>query len=376
MLETLRKYRRDLHQIPELEFDLFKTSAYVKKELLDLGYEVFESAKTGLVAFKKGRVETSIAFRSDMDALPINENTKREFKSKHKGKMHACGHDGHMAMLLGFAKYMASKTLINENLVLIFQPAEEGPGGARVMVEEGIIERFKISKIFGMHLYPGLDEGVFGSRNEVMMAKISALQIKVKGSASHGAEPHLGIDAIVAASSLVSQIQTIVSRRISPLDSGVITLGTINGGSAMNVVADEVSLSGTIRTFDDLVYTKVIKALKDIKEGIELSYGVIVELDIIEYYPSVNNDSILYKEVTTKFNKDNYVELKPLSFSEDFSFFQQVIPGFFIMLGTRNEDLNYTYPLHNDKFDFNEEVLLKGYEYYLMLTSIYNLIKA
>ena len=241
----LKNYRRDLHQIPELAFDLYLTSAYVKKELERMGYQTISTAKTGLIAVKNGKSDEAIAFRSDMDALPVTELTNVSFPSKHDGKMHACGHDGHMSMLLGFAEYVSKLKDLNKTIVFIFQPAEEGPGGAKVIIEEGIFEKYKISKIFGIHLYPGLDEGLYGLVNGPMMAQNGEFNIHVHGKSAHGAQPHLGSDALLASSHLVTQYHSIISRFLDPLDPAVITVGTSNGGEARNIIAQDIKMTGT-----------------------------------------------------------------------------------------------------------------------------------
>lgn len=374
MEKRLQHYRQTLHQIPEIGFDLFKTSAFLRKELTAMGYAVYTYAKTGVVAYKKGKNETAIAFRSDMDALPLQEAAIKECVSLHPGKMHACGHDGHMAMLLGFAYFMHDKPLLNDSLVLLFQPAEEGPGGAKVMIEEGVLDAFKITKIFGMHLYPNLEQGMLGVVEGVMMTRNGELALTIHGQSAHGAEPHAGKDAIVAAAAFILQAQSIVARFINPLDSAVVTIGLVNGGEAANIIAKQVVLKGSIRAFDDGVYSKIVEALKNMAQGIESAYDVTIDLKVIDFYPVVKNDTHLYKQVVGGLDEKHYRPIPPLTFSEDFAFFQQKIPGLFVMLGSKNKEKGYVYPLHSHHFDFDEVVLLKGLNYYIHVAKTYQLI--
>ncbi len=362
--EKLKKYRRDLHQIPELAFDLFLTSAYIKKELQGMGYVTESVAKTGLIAIKKGRSEDAIAFRSDMDALPVFEQTGALFQSKHPNKMHACGHDGHMSMLLGFAEYVSKLENLNKTVVFIFQPAEEGPGGAKVIVDEGIFEKYNIKHIFGIHLYPGLEEGLYGLVDGPMLAQNGEFNLVIKGKSAHAAQPHFGHDAILAASELINLYHKIISRRIDPLDSAVITVGTIHGGEARNIIANEVKISGTIRSFNETTYENLKNQMRKIDKGIETIFDVKVDNDIMDYYPPVINDHLLFSKLKENLKDHQYQILKPMMFAEDFAFYQKKIPGLFVMLGTKNDELDYVHPLHSCHFNFDEKVLINGVRLY------------
>jgi amidohydrolase len=366
----LKNYRRDLHQIPELAFDLFLTSAYIKKELESMGYQTISTAKTGLIAIKEGKSNDAIAFRSDMDALPVTELTNASFLSKHEGKMHACGHDGHMSMLLGFAEYVSKMKDINQTIVFIFQPAEEGPGGAKVIIEEGVFEKLNIKKIFGIHLYPGLDEGLYGLVNGPMMAQNGEFNIQIHGKSAHGAQPHLGNDAILASSHLVSSYHSIISRFIDPLDPAVITIGTIHGGEARNIIAQDIYLTGTIRSFNQDVYDTIKRKMRDIDSGISKAFDVVVTNDIIDYYPPVVNDQNLFHMLEKDMSKKEYRILKPMMFAEDFAFYQQKVPGMFVMLGTKNDEKGYVHPLHSCYFNFDEKVLIRGVELYKRISKL------
>lgn len=373
MKDKLTKYRRDLHQIPELEFDLFKTHHYVLSELKKMGYETHITAKTGIVAIKHGRVNETIAFRSDMDGLPVEEKTMVNFQSIHPGKMHACGHDGHMAMLLGFAESIKNKTLLKESIMLIFQPAEEYPGGARVIIEEGFLKRFNVTKIFGIHLYPELEEGIYGLTSGAMLARNGEFNLTLIGKSSHGAQPQAGVDAILAMSHLINQYHSITSRNINPMDAAVLTIGTITGGEARNIIASQVSVKGTVRAFDDTVYSTIKSRIEEINRGIEISFKVKINLDFNDFYPVVYNDSTLYSHVAKAIGEPYYTVLKPMTFSEDFSFYQREVPGMFIMLGTRNAKKGFTHPLHSCYFNFDESVLVKGVAYYDKIARFYEL---
>jgi len=372
--EKLKKYRRDLHQIPELGFDLFLTRDYVKQVLESLGYQTESTAKTGLIAVKKGKSDEAIAFRTDMDALPVFEMTDADFESKHPGKMHACGHDGHMAMLLGFAEYLQTIKTLEKTVVLIFQPAEEGPGGAKVIIEEGLFEKYRIQHIFGIHLYPGLEEGLYGLTDGAMMAQNGEFNLSIKGTSAHGAQPHLGKDAILAASHLVSSYHSIVSRNIDPLDPAVVTIGTVSGGEARNIIAKEVKLTGTIRAFSSHVYEVIKHRMRSIDQGISSSFDVEVDNEIIDYYPPVINDHKLFLELKHSLESNQYQILKPMMFAEDFAFYQQKVSGMFVMLGTKNEAKGWTHPLHSCYFNFDESVLIKGVELYIRLAKIHKII--
>src|SRR5690554_249124 len=364
MLEKLTKYRRVLHQIPELGFDLEKTYAYVKKLLESFGYEPKTYAKTGLVAVKSGKVKASVAFRADMDALPVKEMLDIPFKSKHEGLMHACGHDGHTAMLLAFAEYVSRLDPPNQSLVFIFQPAEEGPGGAKVMIEEGVLKDYHVQSIFGLHVFPGLDEGQIGIIKGPMLARNAEFDFYIEGQSGHGAQPHQGIDAVLAASNFVVGLNQIVSRYIDPLEPAVITTGMIQGGEARNIIAKDVKVSGTMRAFDDKTFEIMKQKMLDTAKANELQYDVKIKDQIVDYYPAVYNDHDLFGLVDKTLNDSEKVYIKPYTFSEDFAFYQKEVPGMFTFIGSRNESKNYIYPLHNNKFNFDEKILLDGFEFY------------
>lgn len=366
-LQELITIRRRLHQVPEIGFDLFKTHEIIKGYLISYGYKIEVVAQTGIVAVKKGNSNESIAFRADMDALMVTEKNEVDYSSSHHGRMHACGHDGHMAILLGFAKYISNLDKLNKNIVLIFQPAEEGPGGAKNIIDEGVLKRYNVQSIFGLHIFPGLDEGKIGLANGPLMAQNGEVDIVVRGKSAHGAMPHKGADAIVAASTLVLEYQSILSRKIDPLEPAVLTLGTISGGEARNVIAGEVGLTGTIRAFNTEVYNTIKLKMHSINKGIEELHDVQVKMEVRDFYPPVLNDSKLFELVKSTFDTDKIEFVKPLMLAEDFAFYQQEIPGFFILLGSKNEERGFTYPLHNGCFNFDERILLTGVEGYISI---------
>lgn len=351
--------RRALHKIPETGFNEFKTSDFLESKLREYGYQPVKIAKTGLYVYIEGRERDGIAFRADIDALEIDEKNDVSYKSVHAGKMHACGHDGHMSILLGFAKYLSTVEKPKKGILLVFQPAEEGPGGAKDIVGSGIFEGHNIKAIFGLHLFPNLDEGTIGCRRGPLMAKTAEIDFKVIGKSAHGAMPHTGIDAIYVASKLIEAYQGIIGRSLSPVEGSVVTIGKIRGGDVRNIIAQEVVMEGTVRTFSNDVYNTIVNRITDINRGTEVAYGVKIEEDIRPLYPPVVNDGKLYELFRSAVEgKLNFVEMEPLMLAEDFSYYQEAIPGIFFMLGTRTDE--FCYPLHNSKFNFNEEVLKDG----------------
>ncbi|HEY8364603.1 MAG TPA: M20 family metallopeptidase [Haloplasmataceae bacterium] len=367
------EYRQKLHQIPEIGFQEFKTQAYIKKELTKMGYIVEEVANTGIIAYKKGIKKGAIAFRADMDALAIMEKTSLPFASQHPGYMHACGHDGHMSILLGLALYLSELDVI-QDIVFIFQPAEENLGGAKVIVEEGYIEKYQIQKIFGLHLLPELSEGKIGLSCGALMAQVGEFDIKIHAKSSHGAMPHKGIDGIFVASQLINSYQSIISRNLDPLTEAVVTIGKIYGGEARNIIASEVTLNGTIRAFNDEVYQTIKRRITEINKGLEKMYSVVIDTELRDMYPSLINDYELYLFMKENLDKNQIVEIKPMMIAEDFSYYLQKIPGYFFILGTKNEELGYTHPLHSCYFNFREEVLFTGIELYIKLCEKFHII--
>jgi hippurate hydrolase len=356
--------RRELHKIPEPGFKEFKTLSFLESKLKEYGYEPVKIAETGLYVYIDGEQEDGVAFRADMDALEIEEKNDVSYSSEHKGRMHACGHDGHMSILLRFAKYLSTFGKPKKGILLVFQPAEEGPGGAKDIVESGIFEKYNIKAIFGLHLFPNLDQGTIGCKRGPLMAKTAELDFKIIGKSAHGAMPHTGIDAIYVASKLVEAYQGIIGRSLSPVEGSVITIGKIRGGDVRNIIAQDVILEGTVRTFSNEVYNTIIKRIKDINRGMELAYGVEIKEDIRPLYPPVVNDGKLYEHFKAAIEgKSNFIEMEPLMLAEDFSYYQEAVPGIFFMLGTRTDE--FCYPLHNSRFNFDEVVLKEGLKVFI-----------
>ncbi len=366
----LIELRRKIHQNPEKGFEEFKTSEYIKTKLKEYGVdEVHSIAKTGIVGCLRGSVgEKTTAFRSDMDGLPVKEENNLEYKSVKEGFMHACGHDGHMAILLGFAKYaVIHRDQIKDNLVFIFQPAEEGPGGAEVMISEGIVEQYNIDRIMGLHIFPEYPQGKVASKSGALMARNGEITIRVSGKKAHGAMPDKGIDAILAAANLLTACQSIMSRSINPLESAVLTFGKIHGGDAVNVIADEVTIGGTMRAFSDEVYGTIVERIHEIAKGIEVIYKCQIEVEFNHMYRVVENDESLEKALKRAVGPESYTPSEQFMISEDFSFFQKVVPGVFFFLGSFNEEKGYIHPLHSSKFNFDEDILLNGVQVYANL---------
>lgn len=361
---VVSKYRNDLHQIPEVGFFEFRTSDYLKEKLTSFGYEVKSTATTGLIAHIKGREESSIAFRSDMDGLKIIEETNIEFPSKVTGQMHACGHDGHMAILLGFAEYVSKIKELQKGVLFIFQPAEEGPGGAEVIINEGILNQYNVENIFGLHIYPEIEQGKIGIKSDVMTAQTGEFDIYIKGKSGHGAIPHKANDALIVVAQLINSYQSIISRNINPIEGAVLTIGTINGGERRNIIAENVRLEGTIRTFDMDVYNKIKERMKAINHGLMEMFDVKIDIVFRDMYPSITNDKNLLSIVKTSKLKEKLIDIKPMMIAEDFSYYQKKFPGLFFMLGSKNKEKGYINPLHSSKFNFDEEVLMNGIEIY------------
>ena len=373
LLDDIIKNRRALHQIPETALEEFKTKEYLKNYLISIGLEPQEIVETGLFVYIEGKdKENCIAFRSDIDALNIKEETGAEFESKHIGKMHACGHDGHMTTLLAFAKYLTTIQPLEKSVLLIFQPAEESPGRAKDIVETGLLKKYNVKAIYGMHLFPELPEGTVASKEGPFFAQAALMTTTITGKSGHGAMPHKTIDPLMAFTKVVDGYQTIVSRNLSPFDPGVVTIGKFCGGSAQNIIADTVNFWGTIRTFKEENTEFIIERIKEIHRGIELSYRVKIDEKIDIVYPPVVNNKELYKKFVEIMKDMNYVEHEALTISEDFAYYQKEVPGIFMLLGTRSEEKGFVHPLHSCHFNFDEKVLLKGVEAFARILESHN----
>lgn len=366
--EEIVKVRRDLHQIPELGFEEYKTNSYIMSFLENLNVDIVEkTAGTGVVAYFKGNEgKKTVAFRADIDALPVVEKNDISYCSKHEGKMHACGHDGHTTILLGLAKYLSlNKSKIKDNILLIFQPAEEGPGGAEIIIKEEVLKNYNVSSIYGLHLYPDIPQGKIGIKPGPIMAQTGEFDIVIKGKSGHGAMPHNAKDSIVIASELVGLIQQIVSRNIDPIEPAVITIGRIEGGERRNVIAGEVTMEGTMRAFNDSIYKKMKRKMTIMSKSLAMAHDCEIDIIFRDMYPFVNNDKKLVDEFIEAIGRDNIEIVKPQMTAEDFSYYQRDVAGLFFFLGVRNEEKDFIYSLHNSKFNFDEDVLLKGIQVFI-----------
>ncbi len=368
-LGEITEIRRELHRVPEYSFEEYKTSEYLKNYLKRLCPDRLETvAGTGLKAvFLARNPQKTVAIRADIDALPVPEYNEVPYRSQCENMMHACGHDGHMAIALICAKIISqARERIANNYVFLFQPAEETTGGALPMVEAGVLQNPMVDEIYGIHLWPYLPAGVAGSKAGSLMARMCDLNITIKGKGSHGAKPHNGRDALIAAAQLIMGVQTIVSRNIDPYRTGVITIGKIEGGQTRNVICEDVKLEGTIRTFEPEVTETIQRRLKELLRGLDIMYNVRSEFVESMTYPAVVNHAGLYEQAKKKFDDEELVMVEPVMLSEDFSHFQHNAAGLYTFLGiAESEDAE---PLHSSKFNFNEQVLLNGVEYFLRVT--------
>lgn len=357
--------RRTIHRRPELGFEEEETAALVERELDSLGIEHRRLAKTGVVARIDGmRSGPVAALRADMDALPIGERSGVPFASELEGKMHACGHDAHTAMLLGAAHVLrAMKDDLAGSVVLIFQPAEEGPGGALPMIEAGALENPRVDAIAMLHVDSRLDTGTIGVSPGGVSASADEFYIEVRGSGGHGGYPHTAVDAIPAAAALVLALQNVVARETDPLASAVVTVGTIAGGYRANVIADEVHLSGTLRAHDAGVRDAIEANLRRIVDGVAAAYNVSAEVRIVRGYPPVRNDIALTQRFAQYVREHSAIHVEhPLATmgAEDFAYFAERVPGLLIRLGVRSVASGAVHPGHSALFRIDEEALPLG----------------
>jgi len=334
MKDWLVEIRRTIHMHPELSFEEVETSRLVSEWLERFGLQVKKGlAKTGVVGVLKGKKPgKTVAIRADMDALPIEEAIQVPYTSKIKGKMHACGHDAHVAILLGVAKFFSSiPNQVKGNIKWVFQPAEEGGGGGKVMVEERVLENPKVDAIFGAHVFPFLPIGKVGVYEREGLAAADRFTIKIIGKGGHAASPHVAKDPILAAGHLITQIHSIVSRNINPLDSGVVTIGKVSGGTAFNIIPDEVELLGTVRSLSPQVREELKSRIEQVTQGIGRCFGIDYRFDFEYGYPVLINDSEMSKLVALAcskgIGKENVEVLKPSMGAEDFAYYLEKVPG-------------------------------------------------
>jgi hippurate hydrolase len=365
LMPDLVELRRDLHAHPELGFGENRTSKVVAEQLRRLGLHVEEGiAGTGVVGtLRMGTGGRSVGLRADMDALPIDEKTSLPYSSRNSGVHHACGHDGHTAMLVGAAMQLARTDGLSGTVNFIFQPAEEGKGGAKVMISEGLFQRFPCDTLFALHNWPDLPIGVAQTRVGPIMAAADRFDIMLCGRGAHAAQPHRTPDVLLAASQLVVQLNTIVSRRIDPGESAVLSVTRLVGGASHNVLPSEVSVTGTVRTFDADVQDRIEEAVRANAAGLALAYGVDVHVDYQRYYPATVNtkdEAGLALEAARSVGLRATEAPRPAFTSEDFGFMLRECPGAYLWLGQGRSSERPDYPLHHPSYDFNDDAISFG----------------
>jgi hippurate hydrolase len=369
----IKAWRHDLHAHPELLYDVHRTASSVAEKLKAFGCDevVTGLGRTGVVGVIRGNrpagVGQVIGLRADMDALPIEEAGNLPYKSTVPGKMHACGHDGHTAMLLGAARYLADTRNFAGTAVVIFQPAEEGGGGGRAMVQDGLMERFGIEQVYGMHNYPGLPVGQFALRPGPLMAAADRLTIEIEGRGGHAARPHISVDTVLVGAQIINQIQSIVARNVDPLESAVISICVFQAGTTDNVIPQTALLRGTARSLSPQVQNVLEQRLREVVEGTARLYGAKAKLTYKRDYPVTRNherETAFAASVASEVVGQERVDanVAPVMGAEDFSFMLEARPGAFIFVG--NGD---TAGLHHPAYDFNDEAIPIGTSYWVRL---------
>jgi amidohydrolase len=372
LVPEVRTWRRELHQNPEIMYDVEETAKFVAERLRAFGCDEVKTAigRTGVVGVirgAKGSSSRSIGLRADMDALPIEEETNLPYRSKTPGKMHACGHDGHTAMLLGAAQRLAATRDFVGNAIVIFQPAEEGGAGAMAMIDDGLLDQFGIEQVYGMHNWPGSPVGAFGLRKGPLMAAADEITITIDGKGGHGAMPHLCIDPVMVGAQIITALQTITSRNVDPLDSSVISITQFRAGTANNIIPQSAWLNGTVRTLKPATRDMVEKRIHAIATALAAASGATAHVEYRRGYPPTINHSAetdFAAGIARKVAGDSRVDVNapPTMGSEDFSFMLEARPGAFIFIGNGDSAT-----LHHPSYDFNDEVLPYGMSYWVEL---------
>ena len=384
-LELIKNIRRDIHAHPELKFTEFRTSELIANQLKAWGIQTHIGlGKTGVVGSIEGNLGKgkSIGLRADIDALPLQEHNAFPHASKHAGKMHACGHDGHTAMLLSAAQFFSSHKDFKGTIHFIFQPAEEGGGGAREMMADGLFTLFPCDAVFGMHNWPDMPEGSFGVIAGPMMASSNEFKITLKGKGGHAALPHNGADPVFAITQLASSLQSIITRNKKPVDTAVLSITQVHAGFATNVIPNDAWLGGTIRTFTTPVLDLLEQRLREIAQGIALTFNCTAEIDFQRNYPPLINhyQETLFAQSVIKqqFGEDQFIDsVEPTMGSEDFAFMLEKVPGCYVFIGNGEGDHRIAghglgpCHLHNPCYDFNDHLLPIGASYWAHLARAY-----
>ena len=369
---AIQAIRRDIHAHPELCFQEERTADVIAKALTEWGIPIHRGlGKTGVVGIiKNGTSSRALGLRADIDALPMTEHNTFAHASQHPGKMHACGHDGHTAMLLAAAKHLSQHRNFDGTVYLIFQPAEEGGGGAKVMIEDGLFDKFPMEAVFGAHNWPGMPVGSFGVNPGAMMASGNHFSVTIRGKGSHAALPHLGIDPVPIAAQLINGFQTIITRNRRPLEPGVISVTMLKAGEALNVVPDFCTLSGTVRTFSYELLDLIERRMREMSEHTCAAFGATCEFEFKRYYPPTINHpaetEFVRQVLSDVVGAANVQAFEPTMGSEDFSFFLQAKPGCYFVIGNgdgeHREGGHGLGPcmLHNPSYDFNDDLIPLG----------------
>jgi amidohydrolase len=366
--ERLVEWRRELHRHPELGFEEHRTGDFVAARLAELGLEVRRGiAGTGLAAVLRApeRRGPAVLLRADMDALPVREVEGRPYGSTVDGRMHACGHDGHMAMLLGAAALLAERPAdLERDVLFCFQPAEEGGGGAARMIEDGVLDLAEVGSAYALHLWTPFEAGTVHVRSGPIMAAQDEIHVRLIGAGGHGALPHEARDPIVAAANAVGALQAVVARAVDPLDAAVVTVGSFHAGSAPNIIPGEARLSGTLRSFRDPVRQRLRQRTREVFEGAARAGECELEFRLVEGYPATVNDASAVDRVRVAarglWGEAAVIEPPPLPAAEDFAYFLREVPGAFVLLGAGNAERGITAPHHSAEFDIDESVLQRG----------------
>ena len=380
MLNEMTEWRQDLHKIPEIGLEEYETSKYIKNKLKEFNVNFKDGySNTGIVAWVDGNKATTdktIGLRADFDALPMSEKNQFDYKSSKDGMMHACGHDGHTTMLLGAAKYLRENNDFDGRVYFIFQPGEEGFAGGKKMIDDGMFKDFKIDEVYALHNWPELPFGTFGVNSGPMMAAVDEFDIIVKGKGGHAASPHLSIDPVVISAQVISAVQTIISRSTDPVDKALISITKINAGTAYNVIDDEVKMGGTIRTFRKETRSYIEKRLRELCNGIAEAHGaeIKIQFDLVNKYPPTINskkESIFAANVAKDLVGEDKVitDIDPSMGGEDFSYLLEEKPGSYLYLGQGDD--NHKAHLHTTKYDFNDNLLPVGVNFWVELVKKY-----